>query len=578
VAVALAGTPTTSDTSASGGSTTVNVPSGAVVGEVLVAFLMAGPSAPPFSAPSGWTTLQTGHDGGAGGALDTALWLGYRVVTGTEASSYTWTYSSTSYAMGTMFRVSGADAAGTPIRTSAGKFTNTNRSQTDVGPSLSGVQATDGEFYFFAAGDDTGTNLGSFVNLSAPWTTIASRTFHYKGTYIAQATGAVAAPTATSSSSNTIWSSAAVAFEVASGGDTTPPTVPSAVTATANSATQITVAWTASTDAVGVASYRVIRNGTTVATAVAGSPFVDTTVLPSTAYAYTVSAVDAANNRSAESSTASATTPAGVVGTVTITPTVQPTNVPPAIRLDITDTRSSPAHLLTIVRNNPDGTTAVVRTGDGTPLLMSNSGATTVGLLYDYEAPYQAAVSYSTLEVPSAVSGNVTLNVSVPWLVHPGIPSLSRPIQLLRGSLAQVTYKTTRGVFYPLGRTNAVVVTDGARKGGSSTVILRVTTPPDLSALMNLLADASPLLLNLPSTTGYTFPTSYISPSDVTTAPTVTGLAVDPDMAVTIPFDVVDAPIGGNQAERTLADLMSFPSLAVLAGAYPTLLAVLAGP
>jgi hypothetical protein len=123
-----------------------------------------------------------------------------------------------------------------------------------------------------------------------------------------------------------------------------------------------------------------------------------------------------------------------------------------------------------------------------------------------------------------------------------------------------------------------VVVTDGARKGGSSTVILRVTTPPDLSALMNLLADASPLLLNLPATTGYTFPTSYISAGDVSVAPTITGLAVDPDMAITIPFDVVDAPIGGNQAERTLADLMSFPSLAVLAGAYPTLLAVLAGP
>jgi alkaline phosphatase D len=95
--------------------------------------------------------------------------------------------------------------------------------------------------------------------------------------------------------------------------DTTAPTVPTGVTATANSATQVTVSWTASTDAVGVASYRVRRGGVdlTGATAVTGTSFVDTTVSASTAYSYTVSAVDAAGNRSAESTAATVTTPAG---------------------------------------------------------------------------------------------------------------------------------------------------------------------------------------------------------------------------------------------------------------------------
>ena len=43
--------------------------------------------------------------------------------------------------------------------------------------------------------------------------------------------------------------------------DTTPPTVPANVTAAAQSATQILVSWTASTDASGIGGYRVFRNG-----------------------------------------------------------------------------------------------------------------------------------------------------------------------------------------------------------------------------------------------------------------------------------------------------------------------------
>lgn len=93
--------------------------------------------------------------------------------------------------------------------------------------------------------------------------------------------------------------------------DSTAPTVPGSVTATVNSATSVTVSWSASTDAVGVTSYRLRRNGVDVtgATAVAGTSFTDTTAIGNTAYSYTVSAVDAAGNRSAESSAATATTP-----------------------------------------------------------------------------------------------------------------------------------------------------------------------------------------------------------------------------------------------------------------------------
>ena len=93
--------------------------------------------------------------------------------------------------------------------------------------------------------------------------------------------------------------------------DTTPPTVPTGVTAVAQSSSSILVSWTASTDASGISEYRVFRNGgaTAIAT-VQTTSFTNTGLTASTAYSYTVVAVDAAStpNVSAASAAASATT------------------------------------------------------------------------------------------------------------------------------------------------------------------------------------------------------------------------------------------------------------------------------
>lgn len=88
--------------------------------------------------------------------------------------------------------------------------------------------------------------------------------------------------------------------------DTTPPSVPSSLSATAVSASQINLTWTASTDNVGVAGYRIFRGGVQVGTS-GSTSFSDTGLSPNTTYAYTVSAYDAAGNISASAS-ASATT------------------------------------------------------------------------------------------------------------------------------------------------------------------------------------------------------------------------------------------------------------------------------
>ena len=111
--------------------------------------------------------------------------------------------------------------------------------------------------------------------------------------------------------------------------DTTPPTAPTNLAATAASATQINLSWTASTDNVGVTGYKVERcsgagcsNFVQIATPT-GITFNDTGLTASTSYSYRVRANDAAGNNSAYSNTASTTTPAAA----DTTPPTAPTNL-----------------------------------------------------------------------------------------------------------------------------------------------------------------------------------------------------------------------------------------------------------
>jgi hypothetical protein len=93
--------------------------------------------------------------------------------------------------------------------------------------------------------------------------------------------------------------------------DTSHPSAPTALIAQANAATKVTLYWKTATDNVGVAKYNVLRNGAVIGS-VSGTTttYIDTTTAASTQYAYTVIALDAANNASSPSNTATITTPA----------------------------------------------------------------------------------------------------------------------------------------------------------------------------------------------------------------------------------------------------------------------------
>ena len=94
--------------------------------------------------------------------------------------------------------------------------------------------------------------------------------------------------------------------------ETTPPTAPTSLTATAVNSLTVNLSWTASTDDVGIAGYQVYRNGVLVITLYQTSTtYSDTQLDPSTNYTYQLVAFDGAGNLSAQSNTASVTTPAG---------------------------------------------------------------------------------------------------------------------------------------------------------------------------------------------------------------------------------------------------------------------------
>ena len=139
--------------------------------------------------------------------------------------------------------------------------------------------------------------------------------------------------------------------------DTTAPSVPTGVAATAVSDTQVNLSWSASTDNVGVTGYKVFRNGTQVGTAT-NTSYQDTGLSGGTTYSYTVAAYDAAGNTSAQSSSVSVTTPA-------------PTTVSaPSVAINSPSNGSvvNGSANIAVSANSANGIASITITADGNPL------------------------------------------------------------------------------------------------------------------------------------------------------------------------------------------------------------------
>jgi chitinase len=90
--------------------------------------------------------------------------------------------------------------------------------------------------------------------------------------------------------------------------DNESPTKPENLTATAVLNTSVTLTWTAATDNVKVAGYKILRDGVLVGVVREGVSFTDTGLKADTTYVYTVISFDLSDNSSVTSEPLSVTT------------------------------------------------------------------------------------------------------------------------------------------------------------------------------------------------------------------------------------------------------------------------------
>jgi PKD repeat protein len=189
--------------------------------------------------------------------------------------------------------------------------------------------------------------------------------------------------------------------------DGSPPTDPTNFTATANGSSEIDLAWTASTDNVGVAGYTIYRTDLVPPLVTLGpgaTSYADTSLAASTTYSYSIVASDAAGNVSNTVGPASATTaalPSPPVASFTASTTTQTAGLP----IGFTDTSTG------------SPTSWSWNFGDGTTSTLQNPthSWTTAG-------PYTVSLTASNAAGPSvpAATVGITINADMSPPSDPG--------------------------------------------------------------------------------------------------------------------------------------------------------------
>jgi chitodextrinase len=161
-----------------------------------------------------------------------------------------------------------------------------------------------------ASSDTGGSGLAGYRvyrnGVQIATTSVAS----YSSTGLAGSTGYSFTVAAYDNAGNASTQSTSVSATTPICPDTTAPSMPTGLTASPTSCSQINLSWTASTDTggSGLAGYKVFRNGVQIATTNLTS-YNNTSLVGSTGYSFTVAAYDNAGNASTQSTSASATTP-----------------------------------------------------------------------------------------------------------------------------------------------------------------------------------------------------------------------------------------------------------------------------
>jgi hypothetical protein len=189
--------------------------------------------------------------------------------------------------------------------------------------------------------------------------------------------------------------------------DTTAPSVPTGVTATAPSSSEVDVSWLPSSDpdAAGVGGYVVSRNGTAIATlGASATSYRDTAVSANTSYSYTVAAFDFAGNYSAPSEPAVVTTPAP--------PVDNPPSVPGGVTASAVSSAEVDVSWTASTDTDATGLAGYVVTRDGATVATVGASATGYADLtvspatsYSYTVTaFDTAQNYSAPSSPATVT------------------------------------------------------------------------------------------------------------------------------------------------------------------------------
>jgi chitodextrinase len=284
-----------------------------------------------YRTPSGWTTVNLHYspNGGSwtavpGVAMSVACsgWHRYTVnlgsATGLAATfnngSGTWdNRGGQNYALGTGISVvqNGASSSGTdPCAVDAQAPT------TPSGLVVNAIDANSVNLAWNASTDNVGVAGYRVYRGATQVGTVTTGTGYIDNT-VAASTSYSYTVRAYDAAGNLSATSTAATVATPAPSDTQAPSVPTGLVAQSLTSTSVTLAWTASTDNIGVATYLVYRNGTQIGTTSATS-FTNGGLTAGTTYGYTVRAQDAVGNLSAASTTLNVTTPPLVNNTATV--------------------------------------------------------------------------------------------------------------------------------------------------------------------------------------------------------------------------------------------------------------------
>lgn len=281
--------------------------------------------------------------------------------------------------------------------------------------------------------------------------------------------------------------------------DTTPPTVPSNLQTQVVDNATIQLSWSAATDFNGVTGYNVLRDGVRIGSVTDGSTtYTDTGLDAHTLYQYTVSAVDAAGNTSAESPAAA----------IMIQDDVAPSS--PASLSAVINPNDAVALSWTAATDNV-GVTGYTILRDGVPV-----GAVDGSTLTYIDTSAEQGQTYSYAVSAQDKAGNTSSASRVVAIAVPDITPPSQPVYitvLMSGAAVNVSWQDSQDnvavVGYRLYRNSVLISTSATTAYMDSSVTQGATysyTLQAYDAAGNVSAMSSAKSITIPDTTAPTSP------------------------------------------------------------------------